>query len=178
LCPPRPEEDRSDVHPHRDRPDPRRRRGRPGERPGPGLHRRAPRRPTEVELRTGRHTITVDEPPSLGGQDVAASPVNLALVALASCQAITYRFWAEHLGIALDDVDVEVDADIDLRGFFGFDDDVRPGFGDIRVTVTPRGPESPERYEALTRAVDEHCPVLDLFANATPVTTTVALAAA
>lgn len=132
---------------------------------------------TEVELRTGRHSITVDEPASLGGGDSGASPVNHALVALASCQAITYRFWAEQLGIALEDVEVEVEADLDLRGFFGLDDTVRSGFGDVRVKVTPKGPETAERYEALARAVDEHCPVLDLFANATPVATSLAVPA-
>ena len=131
--------------------------------------------PTEVALRTGTHSITVDEPSALGGADAGASPINHALVALASCQAITYRFWAEKLGIALDDVEVVADADIDLRGFFGVDDDVRAGFGEVRVKVTPKGPESPERYEELARAVDEHCPVLDLFANATPVSTTLAV---
>jgi len=132
---------------------------------------------TEVALRTGRHSITVDEPGMLGGDDSGASPVNHALVALASCQAITYRFWAEQLGIELDDVEVKVEADLDLRGFFGLDDSVRSGFGDVRVRVTPRGPESAERYEELARAVDEHCPVLDLFANPTAVSTTLAVPA-
>ena len=133
--------------------------------------------PTEVSLRSGRHSITVDEPAALGGEDAGASPVDHALVALASCQAITYRFWAEKLGIALDDVEVKIDADLDLRGFFGLDDSVRAGFGDVRVQVTPKGPESPERYEELARQVDEHCPVLDLFSNATPVSTTLAVGA-
>lgn len=133
--------------------------------------------PVEVGLRTGSHSITVDEPGSLGGTDSGASPVNHALVALASCQAITYRFWAERLGIALDDVEIEVEADLDLRGFFGLDETVRSGFGDVRVKVTPKGPETAERYEELARAVDEHCPVLDLFANPTPVSTTLAVPA-
>lgn len=130
---------------------------------------------TEVALRTGRHSITVDEPAALGGEDAGASPVDHALVALASCQAITYRFWAEKLGIALDDVEIKVDADIDMRGFFGLDDTVRAGFGDVRVQVTPKGPETAERYEELARAVDEHCPVLDLFANPTSISTTLAV---
>lgn len=38
------------------------------------------------------------------------------------------------------------------------------------------GPETQERYEQLRDAVDVHCPVLDLFANATPVSVTVAKA--
>jgi uncharacterized OsmC-like protein len=124
---------------------------------------------TEVTLHSGRHTVTVDEPAQLAGGDAAPGPVDYAVVALASCQAITYRFWAERLGIAFDDVEVSVEADIDLRGFLGLDDGVRPGFTAVRVEVTPNGPESAERYQELADAVDEHCPVLDLFSNATPV---------
>lgn len=132
---------------------------------------------TRVTLRSGRHTVVVDEPASLAGDDAAPGPVDYAVVALASCQAVTYRYWAEKLGIALDDVEVAVEADLDLRGFFGLDDAVRPGFSAVRVAVTPLGPESAERYQELADAVDEHCPVLDLFANATPVERQVAVIA-
>jgi uncharacterized OsmC-like protein len=129
---------------------------------------------TEVDVQTGAHTFTVDEPPALGGADAAANPVQYALAALGSCQAITYRFWAEQLGIAFDALSVRVEGDLDIRGFFGFDDAVRPGFSAIRVEVTVNGPESPERYRELADAVDEHCPVLDLFKNPVPVTRVVA----
>ena len=44
-----------------------------------------------------------------------------------------------------------------------------------QVTVT--GPESDERYAELAAAVDEHCPVLDLFKNPVPVTRTITAAA-
>ena len=57
---------------------------------------------TEVDMRTGTHTFTVDEPAKLGGGGTAPNPVQYALASLGSCQAITYRFWAEHLGISLD----------------------------------------------------------------------------
>jgi uncharacterized OsmC-like protein len=125
---------------------------------------------TEVEVRTGSHTFKVDEPPALGGADAAANPVQYALASLGSCQAITYRFWAAQLGIEFDLLTVRVDGDLDIRGFFGFDDGVRPGFSAVRVEVTVTGPETPERYAELAAAVDEHCPVLDLFKNPVPVT--------
>jgi uncharacterized OsmC-like protein len=127
---------------------------------------------TEVDIRTGAHTFKVDEPPALGGADVAANPVQYALASLGSCQAITYRIWATHLGITLDSVTVRVAGDLDLRGFFGVDDSVRPGFTAIQVEVTVTGPETAERYAELAAAVDEHCPVLDLFKNPVPVTRT------
>ena len=125
---------------------------------------------TEVASLSGSgHHVTVDEPESLGGGNVAANPVEYALISLGSCQAITYRFWAAHLGLALDSVQVDVEGDLDVRGFFGIDDSVRPGFGAVRVRVRLSGPESTERYEELARAVDAHCPVLDLFSNPVPV---------
>src|ERR1700753_2924789 len=118
---------------------------------------------TEVDVTTGAHTFKVDEPPALGGADAAANPVQYALASLGSCQAITYRFWAEHLGVELDSLSVRVEGDLDLRGFFGVDDSVRPGFTAVRVEVSVTGPESAERYAALAAAVDQACPGLDLF---------------
>src|ERR1700722_722666 len=125
---------------------------------------------TEVDIRTGAHTFKVDEPQALGGADIAANPVQYALASLGSCQAITYRIWATHLGIELDALSVRVTGDLDLRGFFGVDDSVRPGFTAVQVEVTLTGPETEERYAELAAAVDEHCPVLDLFKNPVPVT--------
>ncbi|MHA6795261.1 OsmC family protein [Pseudonocardia bannensis] len=124
-----------------------------------------------VEIRVGRHTMVVDEPPALGGEGAAPNPVETALAALLSCQVITYRFWSAQLGIPLDDVRIDVDGDLDVRGFFGLDSGVRPGFAEVRVSVTLDGPASAEQYRKLAAAVDEHCPVLDLFRNATPVST-------
>jgi uncharacterized OsmC-like protein len=125
---------------------------------------------TEVTAQVGSgYQFRVDEPESLGGGNVAPNPVEYALAALGSCQAITYRFWAAHLGITLDSVHVEVEGDLDVRGFFGLDDTVRAGFGSVRVGVRVTGPETAERYQELAAAVDAHCPVLDLFSHPVPV---------
>jgi uncharacterized OsmC-like protein len=122
------------------------------------------------------HELTVDEPPVLGGADLGANPVEHALIALASCQAITYRFWAAQLGIELDGLEVVAEGDLDVRGFFGFDDAVRAGFTSVRLKVTPSGPEPAERYQQLADAVDAHCPVYDIFSHATPIERTIAVA--
>jgi uncharacterized OsmC-like protein len=133
---------------------------------------------TEVSVKVGSgHRFTVDEPAALGGADKAANPVEYALASLGSCQAITYRVWAAQLGVRLDKVKVDIDGDIDLRGFFGLDDQVRPGFNAVRIRVTLAGPENEARYEELAQAVDAHCPVLDLFRNPVPVERAVTVAA-
>ena len=126
--------------------------------------------PCEVTVKVGSgHKFTVDEPEALGGSNVAANPVEYALAALGSCQAITYRVWAAQLGVKLDRVEINIDGDIDLRGFFGIDKGVRAGFNAVRIRVNLAGPEDPSRYADLAAAVDDHCPVLDLFRNPVPV---------
>ncbi|QBJ96159.1 OsmC family peroxiredoxin [Rhodococcus sp. ABRD24] len=125
----------------------------------------------------GKYAVEVDEPPALGGANAAPNPVEYYLASLLSCHVVTYRFWAEKLGIRVDDISARAEGDLDVRGFFGFDDSVRPGFGEVRVVVDITGPESRERYLELHEAAEAHCPVLDLTRNATPVSTVLGVSA-
>lgn len=124
---------------------------------------------SEVSLRS--FSVSVDEPPTLGGADAAPNPVEYYLAALLSCQVVTYRFWAERLGIAFDDLKLSAEGDLDVRGFFGLDSQVRPGFTAVRVVVDISGPASDEDYRLLQETVERHCPVQDLTTNPTPVET-------
>lgn len=126
----------------------------------------------EVKIRD--FAIEVDEPQALGGTDAAPNPVEYALAALASCQEITYRLHADALGIPLNDVSVRLEGEIDLRGFFNAAEGVRPGYQRIHGTVEFDSTASPEQLAKLKAVVDAHCPVLDLFRNATPVQITIA----
>jgi len=124
---------------------------------------------TRVELRAGAFDFAADEPVSVGGTGTAPNPVQMALAALGSCQAITYRYWAAELGLQLDGVTVTVEADFDIGAFFGFPGAGTPAPSGVRCSVALAGPEPPARYEELAAAVDEHCPVLDLFSRSVPV---------
>jgi len=124
---------------------------------------------TRVDLRTGSFEFAADEPPSVGGTGTAPNPVQMALAALGSCQAITYRYWAEELGLRLDSVTVTVEADFDMGAFFGFPGAGSPAPSAVRCSVVLDGPEPPARYDDLVAAVEAHCPVLDLFTRPVPV---------
>jgi uncharacterized OsmC-like protein len=126
-----------------------------------------------TRVRAGRHEFVVDEPAALAGDDDAASPVEYALGALVGCQVVVYRLYAQVLGIQVDDIRIRAEGDLDAARLLGKDPEVRPGFSGIRLQVELTGPESAERYEQLRSAVDANCPVYDLFANPTPVTTVV-----
>ena len=129
-----------------------------------------------TRITAGKHSFVVDEPAALAGDDVAPSPVEFALGALISCQVVVYRLYAHALGIQVDDIRVTAEGDLDAAGLFGKDENARAGFTAVRLDVELTGPESAERYEQLRVAVDAHCPALDIFANPTPVTTTVRVA--
>ena len=123
---------------------------------------------TRVELSAGAFDFGADEPASVGGTGTAPNPVQLALSALGSCQAITYRYWADALGLRLDGVTVTVEAEFDTGAFFGFPGSTAiPSPQSVRSAVTLEGPEA--SYDALVAAVDEHCPILDLFTRPVPV---------
>lgn len=120
-------------------------------------------------ITAGKHIFFVDEPAALAGDDIAASPVEFALGALISCQIVVYRLYAQALGIEVDDIDITAEGDLDVRNLFGISDEVRSGFSAVRLSITLTGPETEARYQELRDVVDQHCPVLDLFSNATPV---------
>lgn len=129
-----------------------------------------------TRVTAGKHVFLVDEPGALAGDDVAASPVEIALGALLSCQVVVYRLYAQALGIQVDGIDIVAEGDLDVRKLFGIQADVRAGFSAIRLSITITGPETDQRYQELRATVDAHCPVLDLFANPTPVSVTVTTA--
>ena len=122
-----------------------------------------------TEIRSGRHRFLVDEPAGLAGDDAAPSPVEYALGALVSCQVVVFRLYAQALGLTIDDIEITAEGDLDVRKLFGIDESGRAGFHDVRVRVDITGPNTAEEYDRLRAVVDEHCPVLDLFANRVPV---------
>lgn len=115
--------------------------------------------------------ITVDMPSGFDGEDAGPRPGELVLAALAACHEITYRLYADYLGIPLDSVAVNVSGISDARGFLGPDQDppIRAGYRRIHGEILVESPASDEDLERLRQAVNEHCPVLDDLRSALPV---------
>ena len=59
-------------------------------------------------VKSGRHTLTSDEPANSGGQDAGPAPYDLLSAALASCTAITLRMYADRKQWPLETVYVDV----------------------------------------------------------------------
>lgn len=109
--------------------------------------------------------IVVDMPSAFQGADEGPRPGELVLAALAACHEVTYRLYADYLGIPLDGVSVSVTGVSDARGFLGPGDGVRPGFETIGGTITIDSAASDDDIERLRQTVNAHCPVLDDLRN-------------
>lgn len=115
---------------------------------------------TRVEsYRIGRQTVAkdftipIDEPLELGGTNRFANPQEYLLAALNACMIVTYVAYCSLEGIALDELRIETEGDIDLRGLFSLDPTVRAGYDELRYTVHLRGDGSPEQFERIHRTV-------------------------
>ncbi len=59
-------------------------------------------------VHAGRHRLFADEPESVGGLDSGPSPYDFLSIALGACTAMTLRMYADHKGIPLGRVSVDV----------------------------------------------------------------------
>lgn len=114
--------------------------------------------------------LVIDEPPELGGQDSAANPVELVLVALGTCQEIMYSAYAAVMDIPLEGVSVNARGYLDLKGMFGMDESIPPGFTRIMFDTEISSPADSESISKLIHTVETHCPVLDILVKAQSVT--------
>jgi uncharacterized OsmC-like protein len=118
------------------------------------------------DVREGKWQFSVDMPPAVGGNGSAPTPGVYGRAALGSCLAIAYMMQAARLGIAIQGLEVEVQADYDDCVLFDVHHDVPAGYTEVRYTVTVES-DAPEKD--ILRVLDEadaHSPYLDVFSRA------------
>jgi uncharacterized OsmC-like protein len=123
----------------------------------------------ECEVTDGPWTLTVGMGPASGGTNAGPGPGTLGRGALGSCLAIGYAMWAARLGVEIEALEVEVQADYDTRGELGVSDEIPPGYTQIRyvVTVTSHAPE--EEVRRVVDTADKYSPYRDVFVRANDV---------
>ena len=123
-------------------------------------------------------TIKVDEPLELCGTNQHPNPQETLLAALNACMMVGYTALCALEGIELEELRIETEGDIDLRGFLRIDETVKPGYEDIRYTVHIKGDGTPEQFENIHRTVMATSPNYFNLRNAIPLKSRLVIGAA
>ena len=97
--------------------------------------------------------IVSDEPQELCGGNTAPNPQELLMSSLASCMMVGIVANASLMGVKLDSVVIDVDGKLDLRGFLGLDQAVKPGYDALHYTIRIKGDGTPEQFQKIHEAV-------------------------
>ena len=111
----------------------------------------------------------LDEPPVLLGKNLGTNPVEYLLVALSGCLTTSLIAHASAKGIEIKGVESRYEGDLDLRGFLGLSEDVKVGYGNIRVYFKINADVSEEQKEELIRMAQKYSPVFNTIASPVPV---------
>jgi uncharacterized OsmC-like protein len=113
-------------------------------------------------------TIGIDEPLELLGTNQFPNPQETLLAALNGCMIFGYVALCSIEGIELEELRIETEGNIDLRGFLGIDPSVRPGYDQIRYTVHIKGNGTPAQFEKIHQSVIATSPNYFNLATAIP----------
>ncbi|TAJ23984.1 MAG: OsmC family peroxiredoxin [Planctomycetota bacterium] len=92
-------------------------------------------------------TVRADEPLELAGTNQYANPQELLMAALNACMTVGYVAACSLEGIDVRSLSIELSGDIDLRGFLGLDDSVKPGYDELVYTVYLQADATPAQLE-------------------------------
>jgi uncharacterized OsmC-like protein len=112
-------------------------------------------------------TFRTDWPREIGGDDSGPSPGEAILGALGGCVAMTYVTKAATRGVHIDELQVNIEATVDLRGVFELAA-VRAGLASAIVTVKVRSAADDATLDELGQAVTRASAVFDSLANPVP----------
>jgi uncharacterized OsmC-like protein len=113
-----------------------------------------------------------DEPPVLLGQNAGPNAVESVLQALASCLMVGFSYNAAAQGINVKSIELDLNGELDLHGFLGLSEKIRPGYEGIKLTYRTDCDASPEKVAEVWEHVKKTSPVLDILTNPVPVTIT------
>ena len=109
-----------------------------------------------------------DEPPLLLGKDSAPNPVEHLLHALTSCVTTSVVYHSAARGIEIQALESSVEGDLDLQGFLGLDETVRPGYQAIRINFRIKADVPDSQIQEIVK-LSRFSPVYDTVSKSTKV---------
>lgn len=124
---------------------------------------------TKLTVKARDFTLTIDEPPSLGGEDAGPNPVEYILAGFMGCLNVVVHMVARERGVTINALEVEASGPIDPSRLQGIPTDERAGYQSIELVFSIDADASDEEVAEIVRIAETRCPVSDNLKNPTPV---------
>ena len=120
--------------------------------------------------RNTEYKAQYDFPDQLSGEGKGPTVCESCMGSLAACLTQTIIAHAISRGIQIDSINIDVEGDVDLRGFTGISNDVRPGAQQFRVNMDIKSnTASKEQINELYDIGKRFSPAFDTLTNGTSV---------
>jgi uncharacterized OsmC-like protein len=129
--------------------------------------------PIACSIEVGQALVDAQAHSGVGGPGTAACSGDLLLGALAACAQLTCQLVATAMGIRIEEINVKVEGQMDLRGTLGISKDVPVGFQDIHAKFEIRAPEATqEQLKLLQEKTEQYCVIMQTLLSPPPIRTT------
>lgn len=125
-----------------------------------------------AEVATRKFTFRTDWPTDVGGADSGPTPGEVILAALGGCVGMTYIAQAATRGVAVDQLEVAIEAKVDIRGLFELDK-VRAGLSAVAINLKVRSDADDATLNDLGQTTTRTSAVYDSLAHPVPMCLTV-----
>src|SRR5262249_42191714 len=123
----------------------------------------------EEHVRSEPFHLVNDEPAILLGTDKAANPFEHLLHALAGCITTSVVAHATAQGVLISEMETDLVAEWDARGFLGLDPMVRSGFAAIRVNLSISRDADDATLAQIVEVARQRSPICDIVSGRTPI---------
>lgn len=113
--------------------------------------------------------LQADEPTVLLGANQGPNATEALLYALASCLNTSLIFHASAQGVKIEELEIKLEGNLDVRGFLGLDESVRNGYQNIEITFKVKADASDEKIRELCELAQKRSPVFDIVSHGVPI---------
>lgn len=102
--------------------------------------------------------VLIDEPKERGGTNQGLTPTETLIASLIGCTNVVGSRIAEKMGLHVEDLKIEADAQFDRRGVM-LEEEIAVPFPAVKLTISCRCNATPEQLDQWKRDLARFCPV-------------------
>ena len=111
-----------------------------------------------ADILVGDHEIITDEPEARGGSNLGAAPVQTFMASLIGCTNVITNKCAQDLGIKINSMQIEMEAEIDRRGMM-LTEFVAVPFPAIKLNIDVETNATDAQWDQVIDYLHKFCPI-------------------